>query len=159
MPNELPNLNCDEIKLTKLEVLKLQHWSVILVTFSYIPFLYLQRIQLNPLFLGRTVIDRKESGDMFAMSSGCQPVETLNENSKEFKTCHWCFDTPGVMQPEQVRNDRSIRCKITLPCSNLDSQFTNNGGAIENIPYTNDCSQRIPVETGYDIVPGWFGKS
>ncbi|XP_055905118.1 nitric oxide-associated protein 1 [Eupeodes corollae] len=54
--------------------------------------------------IGRTVIDRKESADMFAMSSGCQPIETLNEHRKEFQKCHWCFDTPGVMQPEQIHN-------------------------------------------------------
>ncbi|XP_055852770.1 nitric oxide-associated protein 1 [Episyrphus balteatus] len=54
--------------------------------------------------IGRTIIDRKDPADSFAMSSGSQPIVTLNENSKEFKTSHWCFDTPGVMQPEQIHN-------------------------------------------------------
>ncbi|KAM7342354.1 nitric oxide-associated protein 1 isoform 2-T2 [Cochliomyia hominivorax] len=53
----------------------------------------------------RTLIKTpKESGDMFAMSKGSQPITTFNERSKEYEKAKWLYDTPGVLHPQQITN-------------------------------------------------------
>ncbi|CAD7011590.1 nitric oxide-associated protein 1 isoform X2 [Ceratitis capitata] len=51
--------------------------------------------------IGRTFINKEEDIDAFAMSSGTQPITTLNEMSQRYREAKWCYDTPGVMHPEQ----------------------------------------------------------
>ena len=36
--------------------------------------------------------------------SGPNQVFAINEEAKEYAQSKWCFDTPGVVQPEQVLN-------------------------------------------------------
>ncbi|KAH8421025.1 hypothetical protein KR222_004022 [Zaprionus bogoriensis] len=52
--------------------------------------------------VGRTFEVRKEVDDAFAMASGTQPITTLNESRKEYRQARWVYDTPGVMQPDQI---------------------------------------------------------
>lgn len=47
----------------------------------------------------------EEVSDAFGMGkSRAAFAETLNERGKEFVTSKWCYDTPGVVQPEQTLN-------------------------------------------------------
>lgn len=56
--------------------------------------------------IGRTFESKEgESPDQFSMThnSGFNPkILTVNEKGKEFKESKWCYDTPGVVQPDQV---------------------------------------------------------
>ncbi|ALC42229.1 CG10914 [Drosophila busckii] len=52
--------------------------------------------------VGRTFDRRMEVNDAFAISSGTQPITTLNERKAEYKEARWVYDTPGVMQPDQL---------------------------------------------------------
>ncbi|TDG51086.1 hypothetical protein AWZ03_002449 [Drosophila navojoa] len=52
--------------------------------------------------VGRTFDNRLEVDDAFAMSSGTQPIVTLNERKAEYREARWVYDTPGVMQPDQL---------------------------------------------------------
>lgn len=58
--------------------------------------------------IGRTFIPVNEiPGDQFSLSqqSGFNPrIMTLNEKSEKYKLSKWCFDTPGVVQPDQILN-------------------------------------------------------
>lgn len=38
------------------------------------------------------------------MGKGASPVLQINEKDKEYASSKWCFDTPGVVQPEQTLN-------------------------------------------------------
>ncbi|XP_044249091.1 nitric oxide-associated protein 1 [Drosophila takahashii] len=52
--------------------------------------------------VGRTFDRRDVTNDAFAMSSGSKPITTLNDRQKEYKEARWVYDTPGVMQPDQL---------------------------------------------------------
>ncbi|XP_068145443.1 nitric oxide-associated protein 1 [Drosophila tropicalis] len=52
--------------------------------------------------VGRTFDRRNVVNDVFAMSSGIKPVTTLNERRAEYREARWVYDTPGVMQPDQL---------------------------------------------------------
>ncbi|XP_016985976.1 nitric oxide-associated protein 1 [Drosophila rhopaloa] len=52
--------------------------------------------------VGRTFDKRDDISDAFAMASGSKPITTLNERQKEYKEARWVYDTPGVMQPDQL---------------------------------------------------------
>lgn len=46
-----------------------------------------------------------EVSDSFGMgNSKAAFADTLNERQKEYATSKWCYDTPGVVQPEQTLN-------------------------------------------------------
>ncbi|XP_054739986.1 nitric oxide-associated protein 1 [Anastrepha obliqua] len=51
--------------------------------------------------VGRTFVDNVDTADAFAMSSGTQPISTLNEKDQLYRQAKWCYDTPGVMHPQQ----------------------------------------------------------
>lgn len=46
--------------------------------------------------------DQDEVTDPFSMGGGLPKILSLNENSDELRTSKWCYDTPGVMHPEQI---------------------------------------------------------
>lgn len=52
--------------------------------------------------VGRTFEQREEVKDAFAMASGTKPITTLNERKPEYREARWVYDTPGVMQPDQI---------------------------------------------------------
>ncbi|KAH8348509.1 hypothetical protein KR084_008164 [Drosophila pseudotakahashii] len=52
--------------------------------------------------VGRTFDRRNVINDAFAMASGSKPITTLNDRQKEYKEARWVYDTPGVMQPDQL---------------------------------------------------------
>ncbi|XP_034476494.1 nitric oxide-associated protein 1 [Drosophila innubila] len=52
--------------------------------------------------VGRTFTNRMEVEDAFAMSAGTQPITTLNDRKLEYREARWVYDTPGVMQPDQI---------------------------------------------------------
>ncbi|XP_064548998.1 nitric oxide-associated protein 1 [Drosophila montana] len=52
--------------------------------------------------VGRTFEHRVDVEDAFAMSTGTQPITTLNERKAEYREARWVYDTPGVMQPDQL---------------------------------------------------------
>ncbi|KAH8280397.1 hypothetical protein KR018_005471 [Drosophila ironensis] len=52
--------------------------------------------------VGRTFERREDVNDAFAMADGTQPVTSLNERAAEYKEARWVYDTPGVMQPDQL---------------------------------------------------------
>ncbi|XP_017866469.1 PREDICTED: nitric oxide-associated protein 1 [Drosophila arizonae] len=52
--------------------------------------------------VGRTFDNRLEVDDAFAMPSGTQPIVSLNERKPEYREARWVYDTPGVMQPDQL---------------------------------------------------------
>ncbi|KAH8355285.1 hypothetical protein KR093_010331 [Drosophila rubida] len=52
--------------------------------------------------VGRTFELRTDVDDAFAMAAGTQPITTLNERKKEYREARWVYDTPGVMQPDQI---------------------------------------------------------
>lgn len=59
--------------------------------------------------IGRTFMPSTKSGaDPFSMRMGeGTPIEnilTVDENHKIYKSSTWCYDTPGVVQPEQILN-------------------------------------------------------
>lgn len=54
-------------------------------------------------FLGRTFTGN-DIADSFSMGSTQKPILSLNESSKEYVTSKWCYDTPGVVQPQQIIN-------------------------------------------------------
>lgn len=56
--------------------------------------------------VGRTYVSNEEDevADPFAMSSGTQPINVINERSKEFQKARWVYDTPGVLHPDQITN-------------------------------------------------------
>ncbi|XP_039956634.1 nitric oxide-associated protein 1 [Bactrocera tryoni] len=51
--------------------------------------------------IGRTFVKNEETVDAFAVSTGTQPIVTLNERDPRYREAKWCYDTPGVMHPEQ----------------------------------------------------------
>jgi ribosome biogenesis GTPase A len=56
--------------------------------------------------IGQTFAENKVGGDPFAFthqSGFTQGILTLNEKSDRYKLSKWCYDTPGVVQPDQVR--------------------------------------------------------
>lgn len=52
--------------------------------------------------VGRTFDRRENLHDAFAMAGGSRPITTLNDRGKEYKEARWVYDTPGVMQPDQI---------------------------------------------------------
>lgn len=52
--------------------------------------------------VGRTFEQREEVNDAFSMASGTKPITTLNERKPEYREARWVYDTPGVMQPDQI---------------------------------------------------------
>ncbi|KAH8403922.1 hypothetical protein KR215_006354 [Drosophila sulfurigaster] len=52
--------------------------------------------------VGRTFEQRTNVDDAFAMATGTKPITSLNERQKEYRQARWVFDTPGVMQPDQI---------------------------------------------------------
>ncbi|XP_039479867.1 nitric oxide-associated protein 1 [Drosophila santomea] len=52
--------------------------------------------------VGRTFDRRQDVNDAFSMAGGSRPITTLNDRSKEYKEARWVYDTPGVMQPDQI---------------------------------------------------------
>lgn len=54
--------------------------------------------------VGRTFNGRDDVSDNFAMSSGTDPIITLDEKKIEYQKSKWCYDTPGVMHPDQITN-------------------------------------------------------
>ncbi|EDV55027.1 nitric oxide-associated protein 1 [Drosophila erecta] len=52
--------------------------------------------------VGRTFDRREDVNDAFAMAAGSRPITTLNHQHKEYKQARWVYDTPGVMQPDQI---------------------------------------------------------
>lgn len=55
---------------------------------------------------GNTFLEKPadETNDAFLMGKAAAPVLQINEKDKEYATSKWCFDTPGVIQPEQTLN-------------------------------------------------------
>ncbi|XP_017078800.1 nitric oxide-associated protein 1 [Drosophila eugracilis] len=53
-------------------------------------------------FVGRTFDRLEDVNDAFAMAGGSRPITTLNDRQKEYKEARWVYDTPGVMQPDQL---------------------------------------------------------
>ncbi|XP_036334088.1 nitric oxide-associated protein 1 [Rhagoletis pomonella] len=51
--------------------------------------------------VGRTFVNNVDTSDAFAMSSGTKPIVTLNEKDRLYREAKWCYDTPGVIHPEQ----------------------------------------------------------
>ncbi|KAM8713830.1 hypothetical protein ACLKA7_014057 [Drosophila subpalustris] len=52
--------------------------------------------------VGRTFDHRMDVDDAFAMPAGTQPITTLNDRKLEYREARWVYDTPGVMQPDQI---------------------------------------------------------
>ncbi|CAD7091817.1 unnamed protein product [Hermetia illucens] len=52
--------------------------------------------------IGRTFVSNAETADPFSMSKGTSPLLTLNEKDKAFVNTKWCYDTPGVVHPDQI---------------------------------------------------------
>ncbi|KAH8401107.1 hypothetical protein KR009_003117 [Drosophila setifemur] len=52
--------------------------------------------------VGRTFEKREDVNDAFAVAGGTSPITTLNERGSEYKEARWVYDTPGVMQPDQL---------------------------------------------------------
>ncbi|XP_052838909.1 nitric oxide-associated protein 1 [Drosophila gunungcola] len=52
--------------------------------------------------VGRTFDRRDDISDAFAMAGGSKPITTLNDRQKAYKEARWVYDTPGVMQPDQL---------------------------------------------------------
>ncbi|XP_030384436.1 nitric oxide-associated protein 1 [Scaptodrosophila lebanonensis] len=52
--------------------------------------------------VGRTFEQRHDVTDAFSMAAGTQPITTLNEKKREYREARWVYDTPGVMQPDQL---------------------------------------------------------
>ncbi|XP_055522740.1 nitric oxide-associated protein 1 [Wyeomyia smithii] len=51
--------------------------------------------------------ETQEPKDRFSVSqrsSGAPPILTLNEKSDIYINSKWCYDTPGVVQPDQITN-------------------------------------------------------
>lgn len=56
--------------------------------------------------LGQTFNEKidEDKTDAFGMGRGDDSVLSINEQSKDYINSKWCFDTPGVEQPDQVFN-------------------------------------------------------
>ncbi|XP_055618225.1 nitric oxide-associated protein 1 [Toxorhynchites rutilus septentrionalis] len=58
--------------------------------------------------IGRTFVkEAEETSDGFSVSqrgSAQAPLLTLNEKSETYINSKWCYDTPGVVQPDQITN-------------------------------------------------------
>lgn len=58
--------------------------------------------------IGQTFADEKpQTADHFSVSQrggGPSPILTLNEKSDDYINSKWCYDTPGVVQPDQITN-------------------------------------------------------
>jgi len=52
--------------------------------------------------VGRTFDRRDDVNDAFAVAGGTKPITTLNDRQKDYKEARWVYDTPGVMQPDQL---------------------------------------------------------
>uniref|UniRef100_A0A182RIK8 G domain-containing protein n=2 Tax=Anopheles funestus TaxID=62324 RepID=A0A182RIK8_ANOFN len=56
--------------------------------------------------IGRTFErEQEEAFDHFSLtqrSGGPTPILTLNENNEKYINSKWCYDTPGVVQPDQI---------------------------------------------------------
>ncbi|XP_043642348.1 nitric oxide-associated protein 1 [Drosophila teissieri] len=52
--------------------------------------------------VGRTFDRREDVNDAFGLAGGSRPITTLNDRSKDYKEARWVYDTPGVMQPDQI---------------------------------------------------------
>lgn len=64
--------------------------------------------------VGRSFEQREDVIDAFAMASGTKPVTTLNERSPEYREARWVYDTPGVMQPDQITTLLTTEELLTL---------------------------------------------
>lgn len=63
--------------------------------------------KLKFYFIGRSFTDteKQEVSDSFSFGKTIGPdVLSIDENAKEYITSKWCFDTPGVVQPQQILN-------------------------------------------------------
>ncbi|XP_062538542.1 nitric oxide-associated protein 1 [Armigeres subalbatus] len=59
--------------------------------------------------IGQTfAAEKAQTSDHFSVSQnsggGAAPILTLNEKSDDYINSKWCYDTPGVVQPEQITN-------------------------------------------------------
>ncbi|XP_017148638.1 nitric oxide-associated protein 1 [Drosophila miranda] len=52
--------------------------------------------------VGRSFDRREVVNDSFSMAAGTQPITSLNERRAEYREARWVYDTPGVMQPDQL---------------------------------------------------------
>ncbi|XP_052900421.1 nitric oxide-associated protein 1 [Anopheles moucheti] len=56
--------------------------------------------------IGRTFVrEQEEAFDHFSLrqsSGGPTPILTLNEKNEKYINSKWCYDTPGVVQPDQI---------------------------------------------------------
>lgn len=64
--------------------------------------------------VGRSFEQREDVIDAFAMASGTKPVTTLNERNPEYREARWVYDTPGVMQPDQITTLLTTEELLTL---------------------------------------------
>lgn len=57
-------------------------------------------------YVGRTfeVTDHEGKSDMFSIQSHKLKESGISEEDYEFAHGRWCYDTPGVMHPDQVHN-------------------------------------------------------
>lgn len=98
-----------------------------------------------------------EVNDAFKMNAK-PPLSflTLDENAKEYRTSKWCFDTPGVVQPDQILNLLTTEeLLLTIPKQMITPQtflikpgYTLFLSGLGRIDYVNGCdSIRLTVYT------------
>lgn len=46
--------------------------------------------------------EQEQSTDIFALAKGSAPVHHVSEKSAQYAASRWCYDTPGVIQPDQI---------------------------------------------------------
>lgn len=109
--------------------------------------------------IGRTFTLEKpvESKDVYAVGAGIGPSQNkfgININDPDYKNSHWCFDTPGTVQPDQVLHLLTTdELMLTLPkrmivprTFSLQPKHTLFLGGLGRLDYFDgDCFIRVTV--------------
>lgn len=116
--------------------------------------------EIFSFFAGRSFPENTEEdevNDSFKMNA--KPPLTilkLDENAKEYRTSKWCFDTPGVVQKEQILNLLTTEeLLLTIPKQMITPQtflikpgYTLFLSGLGRLDYTNGCTSiRLTVYT------------
>ena len=93
-------------------------------------------------YVGKTFaqkFDANQPQDMYTIGKEEKDLIGIDENDNEFAKGRWCFDTPGVMHPDQVCTLFLFLCPIYLIGCNFliwstDFKYSYNWGTGQSDP-------------------------
>lgn len=104
-PSRQPRRSCAGIKPRPPVIPNMPHLSDTLVN-NIVQLKAIRQFTFRSVHTGQSFQETPadETNDAFSMGKAGAPVLTINEKAKEYVRSKWCYDTPGVVQPEQTLN-------------------------------------------------------